>query len=364
MKRFFLLNIFIALLAISMSSCVWLPEEPELPAAPLVRSYTPEPYLVERVTRGDIIQDHQIKVTYTPLHTESLSFIVSGEAIGSIFVSAGDTVQAGDLLIELSLGDIPEQLSEARRQLDVWRLQLTYWEENRLLALSRQEIEGQELDEQAWEIALQALKEQIDEQKQRLEAQIDIQKKKIAELESQYDQRRLLAGISGLVTSMKPIKEGDISVAREVLLEIADPTALAFRADTGFWSFFHESDPFVLTINDQEYEATVISEESLGLAPQERKEGQTAPVYFTLARPVPIFERGQTGTLTIVFDRRENVLTLPAEAVVSIGGEPIVYLETDGLQSVRKIRTGLEAGGMVEILGGLSEGDSVILAKN
>ena len=61
-------------------------------------------------------------------------------------------------------------------------------------------------------------------------------------------------------------------------------------------------------------------------------------------------------------DFRENVLTLPEKAIDTINGQSVVYYQDElGLKSYKIVTTGLIAGGMVEILSGLSEGEQVIV---
>lgn len=58
----------------------------------------------------------------------------------------------------------------------------------------------------------------------------------------------------------------------------------------------------------------------------------------------------------------ESVLLLPAAAVTRIGQLESVRLVTDGQTRLRHVRTGKHLGDTVEILSGLSEGDTVQIA--
>ena len=56
------------------------------------------------------------------------------------------------------------------------------------------------------------------------------------------------------------------------------------------------------------------------------------------------------------------MLLLNADAIQKSNGESFVYvLDEEGMRSMQPVVTGLEADGMVEIVRGLQEGDSVIL---
>ncbi|MBF0583111.1 MAG: efflux RND transporter periplasmic adaptor subunit [Magnetococcales bacterium] len=58
---------------------------------------------------------------------------------------------------------------------------------------------------------------------------------------------------------------------------------------------------------------------------------------------------------------RKNMLTIPREAVIRSGrGERVVLALGEGRFKSRAVRTGLESGGLLELLGGLDEGDKVV----
>ncbi|MBF0400067.1 MAG: efflux RND transporter periplasmic adaptor subunit [Magnetococcales bacterium] len=58
---------------------------------------------------------------------------------------------------------------------------------------------------------------------------------------------------------------------------------------------------------------------------------------------------------------RNNILTLPREAVIRSGrGERVVLALGEGRFKSRAVRIGLESGGLLEVLGGLDEGEKVV----
>lgn len=70
---------------------------------------------------------------------------------------------------------------------------------------------------------------------------------------------------------------------------------------------------------------------------------------------------GVKGEITLVKDRRDDVLCLPAKAVTTFENTYIVYyVDENGLKSSKVVETGLYADGLVEIVSGLEEGEMVI----
>jgi len=83
----------------------------------------------------------------------------------------------------------------------------------------------------------------------------------------------------------------------------------------------------------------------------------------TLTNPSADVKDGMSATADIVMEEKDNVLVVPISAVMrGEAGEDIVYLvNADGETSERAVTTGMRSGRMVEILTGLSEGDTVAL---
>ena len=70
---------------------------------------------------------------------------------------------------------------------------------------------------------------------------------------------------------------------------------------------------------------------------------------------------GTTGTLRLILDKKENVLSLPVGAVNYADGKPYVYvLDDNGFKQMVWVSAGLIGDDLVEITSGLSEGDKVV----
>jgi membrane fusion protein (multidrug efflux system) len=71
---------------------------------------------------------------------------------------------------------------------------------------------------------------------------------------------------------------------------------------------------------------------------------------------------GMFGRFTIAYETHSDALVIPNSAAVREDSEVVVYVVTDGKVSRRRVGTGIEADGLVEIVSGLSTGDSVVLS--
>ncbi len=76
-----------------------------------------------------------------------------------------------------------------------------------------------------------------------------------------------------------------------------------------------------------------------------------------------VFRSGMTANVRIIEESRDNVLTLPLEAVKQQKGESVVWLKKDKNSKPKKttVTTGLSDEANIEIASGLSEGDIVVV---
>ena len=75
-----------------------------------------------------------------------------------------------------------------------------------------------------------------------------------------------------------------------------------------------------------------------------------------------VLRPGMFGRIEIVYDRRENVLTVPRIALLDDESDPSLYVVRDGKSTRVSIKTGYSNGEIVEVVSGLKAGDKVITA--
>ncbi len=69
---------------------------------------------------------------------------------------------------------------------------------------------------------------------------------------------------------------------------------------------------------------------------------------------------GMFAQVTVNTDLREDVISVPGDAVLEKDGNSIVYVESEGVVFERIVETGLDTGYMVEIISGLEDGEKII----
>ena len=87
---------------------------------------------------------------------------------------------------------------------------------------------------------------------------------------------------------------------------------------------------------------------------------RTAPIEVEIPNPAYRLKPGMYARVGITLDTTKDALVVPATALVDLGGRRGVFQPLSQTAVFRAVQVGTEQGQIVEILGGLSEGDEVI----
>lgn len=90
---------------------------------------------------------------------------------------------------------------------------------------------------------------------------------------------------------------------------------------------------------------------------------RTLKVRFRFDNPNGILKPNMYASLTILAEPKQNVLSIPLEALIrSSQGDHVIVALGDGRFQARLVVTGMESGNQVEILSGLSPGEKVVMS--
>lgn len=360
MRHRFLL-LLVLLTALTTSSCGLLPTEEAVRTAPVIKTYTRKAYQTTPVMRGDLIQTTKVSCVYIPVQTASLSFAISGEYIDQIMVQPGAAVEKGQLLAQLHPGDLYERMEETNNAIAQAQLRHTYVQKQYELALRRHEITSKSLSPEEKARALSRLQEEYAQRGQALLDEAELLQLTLSTLEEKLALRQIRAPFSGMVSRVANIEEGEKSTLNANIVTLIDSTMSLFKANTEHWASFIPGESYNIIVKDQAYPATVATEADLGLEAPARTPGEKANVYFVLDDPTYNVENGKVGTISLVLSEHKDVLYLPAKALSSSQGQPIVYYRReDGMKAIKQVETGVTVGEWTEIVSGLQEGDLII----
>jgi membrane fusion protein (multidrug efflux system) len=277
------------------------------------------------ISTADIIPDEEV----------DLSFETSGKIVGIYFVE-GTHVEKGSLLAKINDQPLQAQLHKLEAQIQ--------------LARDRVFRQRALLDKDA---VSQEAYEQVTTEYDKLMADIELVKANIAqtELRAPFDGVIGLRSVSegaytspttpiAKLTKISPIKI-DFPVPEQYADDITPGTSIIFR----------------LTGSLRDYHASVYAVES-----KIEVETRTLKVRAIHPNPDESIKPGRYASVELTKREIRNALAIPSEALIQEMGKSLVYLYRGGIAEPVEVIRGLRTESQVQIISGLSSGDTVIIS--
>lgn len=299
--------------------------------------------------------------TLTPAVQEDVSFEVTGN-VTAVDVAAGDTVTAGQQLATVDTLDLNAALLAARADLA-----------SAQASLSNAEDEADGSDSSDAQIAA-------------LSAQVDVAQTQVDSAEEDLAGATLTAPVAGLVTEVN-VEVGDAvsggssssgsspagsTTGGSTSTSTSTSTAQFVIIGTDSWQVsvtVDETDVALIEVGDQaeltsdDFTDTVYGTVGeIGLISTSSSGVAAYPVTIDVTGSPEGLHDGASADVSIIYERRTDVLTVPAAAVTTEDGQSVVTQEgADGEQVTTVVTTGETSGTAIEITDGLAEGDEVLV---
>ena len=335
------------LLIFFLTGCFALPSEAVALPPPVITVPEPPLFSTVPVARGTVQMIADVHATYVPGIEERLYFAETGIPILGIFVTAGDHVQAGDIVAALDIPEIGEELEALTQRRDGLALALRHTEERHATALAIAEITGNPVDD------LQFIQRRAD-----LLSELGVVDMYILYLRRRDEARYLRSPINGVVSRATTFLFGMETHARRQLVVIADHDYTAFVVRNPMAEYLHPGDYHYIIINGNSYLMQVVDPDEVGFT---RSDFSRYEAFLVFIDTPPSLSSGATGSVQIDFGQVHDVLYVPTTVLRRAGEErAFVYVLEDGLRTIRDVEVGLVGNEVVEILSGLEEGELVI----
>lgn len=265
-------------------------------------------------------------------NTTAISSSVMG-TVRSLRVGLGSVVREGDILAQLSAGEIEAKANQARALLAQAKLNLDRSEQLRATrSVSTAQYDAVVAEYQVAQAAMQ-------------EANV---------MRSYLSIRAPIAG----VVSAKQCDVGDLAVPGKPLLVIESPGELRFEASIaeGAVTSLRQGEHVSVYIDaiHQQLDAVVAE-----LSPSADPTSRTILVKFDLP-PNPALRAGMFGKVLVTLGETKSV-AVDQSAVLHRGQLELVFVANNGRAELRLIRAGRIHGGQVEILSGLTPSEQVVV---
>lgn len=330
MKHKIIMSTALILSMTGMTGCFFFPAEEELlePPTVAIEDIAYSTYTAKQKT----IEDKTVATGYVFCKSQyDASFPESGGTLKTIYVTAGQHVEEGDLLAELDVGD------------------LDYLYKQQLLIVQKAQIAYNSSGTADARLTL------------------EMEQNTLTEYERQLNNSRIYAGMTGEVCFVQDMDPGTTVTAYKTIIKIVDPSQLCIQYSSSNMKSFPLGEEVTITVDGEDYSGYVSK------TPTDVKEGlyddfpavmkDTSSIYCEFTDGTPSFLTvGQTADITAVFARHENAVVISKTLVKTDGDRTYVTIldENDTKKEV-DVTVGITNATEAEILTGLNAGDRVVV---
>lgn len=378
----FLLAFVLAVSMLIVNGCSLFPAEEDVLTPPLAE---PEEisYRTEEARIGYIEDSIQRSAYFVPIMHENLYFRYRGGRMKAINVKLGETVKAGDVVAELLTDNLEREIEQQSILVDSRIKDCAYSEQlaeieikaamDKLVSLEEKYNSMKQKTEVYAANEIERVYEEMKTQQVLIEKmrlnysnQIEIKKNELAlaelklkQLKEELELNKLVSPVSGIVTYIMSVREGDMVDAYTTVVSIADPGILQLEYKGDSAKDFKLGMKVELTIDKKTYQGEVVLTPSS--VPYEQMEKYKDTILIKPEVLPPGVERGDRATIKLVRDFSENAVIIPKRALRTYMGKELVYVLEDGLRVEKYVNTGVQTSTEVEIVEGIQPGELVIL---
>ena len=225
-----------------------------------------------------------------------------------------------------------------------WESEFTYHEGNYSILAHQNDMTGQQLKQRS------AI----------YEVDHDYMLNQLAKLQSQGNHYILTASKGGEIVAMQTLQNGDRIPREQAVIAVGDPSHKLLKCEYINPSTVENAESIFAIMNGVRYE--------VDYQPIDSKEysilfsnGESIYSTFELADGGEEIPFGTYAAIVMVQESREQVLTVPKEAIHRDGTGSFVYCREGDETILAPITTGMSDGVYTEVISGLEEGDEVLI---
>jgi RND family efflux transporter MFP subunit len=320
---------------------------------------------VSSVVRGVAVNAVSGVVEVRAERSVELRVEVGGRVVESRLVLGG-AVEAGDWLLRLDDSDLRRSLERVRIDLEaeealgaVGSLLRHDWAEAREDLVRKEEdagrVSARELEVQRRKLARledEMRREEIGERRRVRALRNEMQR-----LEEELAKTAVVSPVAGVVVEILAFP-GDVLVPRGLVVKILSNERVV-EANLSEENFAGVAVGQTATVRFLSYGGRLFPARVLQVLPAANPRTQRYSVLLEVDMPSELMVPGITGEVSIVLGKRAEALVIPRRALQ--GRE--VFVVREGWVEARTVDRGFISLNQVEVLGGLDEGDQVVVEK-
>jgi HlyD family secretion protein len=283
--------------------------------------------------------------------------------VQDVFVRLGDRVSRGQRIAKIEDFEIVEQVKQAeaaqevaaatirQREADL-QLALTNVERSRNL-FQRQLLPKQTLDDN--EARYQAAVAQIDLAK----AQSTQSKARLDELRITLANTVIVSPVNGFVAK-RSVDPGAFVSQNAPVVDVVDISSVRLVVNVVERDLKDLRAGAAAKVEVDAFPGEMFKGGIARVAPVLDPATRTAPIEIEIPNPDFRLKPGMYARVGITTDTKRDTLVIPVNAVADLGGRRGIFQHVNGVAIFRTVQLGTEGNDIVEVLGGLAEGDEVI----
>lgn len=353
-KRIITMTALLCASSVVLGGCGLFSGEEEKESISIVRENMADDYNVINCEKRDVVLTSTVSCSYTQLMEENLAFSVGDKTVAFVYVNEGDEVKEGDLLAKLDVEQLEKDNVTMAEEIE--KNELLIKQADEMIEFYENKLNSQSLSLSSKESYL-SKHQKLREKRRDYGDANEFDRIKISANEQQIAAGSLYAGMDGNISFIKNNLLGSNANAQEKVITILNAGVCGFQTNDRYAvDYIHVGDRVTVEINssDVTYDATVTQVDK-----------DAFKIIYELDQPDYSIPMGTRGKITVVRGEAKNVMSLPTTCVFQTEDFSYVYiLNDDGVREMRKVEVGIWGDEYVEITGGLSETDTVILRQS
>lgn len=317
------------------------------------------------VYKGDLSKLTVYDGAITP-RVEPVGFTVDGE-ISQVWVTVGQQVKQGQILIELNQDRQTERCAQLEDQIAALETEMEYDDalaqiDLRILQLELEQL-GAQLPRDDQAIALKKL--DIEQFELDLSLATELAQLRLTRMRNELEQLRseaekavITAPCDGTVMFLADVHRGDYASAYSTLVYIADESQLTIESSYISSAYLTSAEEIYALVGDSRVEIEAIPMDqteyvSLTLA------GESVPSRFAILSEDVELSAGQYAAVCLAGKTTKDALLIPTNALYSGVSGRYVYVVENGQRIHREVKLGATTGWKTQVVEGLEEGELV-----
>ena len=295
----------------------------------------PLPVVTALPERADLYAMYQ---TTSALESDSDAPVlarVAGEVV-EVLVEEGDRVDQGQILARLDGERLRLEMLQARANLD--KVTTEY---ERLVGLQERGLVSEAMYE--------GLKFDVDSR----EASYELKR-------LNYNYTAIRAPIAGVVSS-RQVKMGQQVRVNDPIFRITDTSKLVAHLKIPQTELSKFTAGHTLKLSVDASPKIMFAAEIARISPTIDTRNGTFRATAYIDNEENVLAPGMFARFDIAYEKHVNALTVPAAALIREDNISVVYVVSDGSATRRVIKTGIESGGVVEVLSGLDATETIVV---